>query len=799
MLRRLVVICAAAALSCAATPGPAPRPPPAPATARDKPLSPEPPAAKPGEAPLPTRCERASSKLALADALGSQGYAARARRLSEQAAALCPDKQRAARALLERDAAALVAAGKGIAATADALWAASRSASAAGDLPKARRLASLAAARFEQEGARVSTWTGVASVSAMALSRDGSSLLGRGEGGELLILDTKRLEPRVFLGELSASVEAAQFSPDGRTVALLERGSVVLYDTASGAQGKRLEWAEQPIQAFAFSVDGASVFTGARSGFDAVLRRFDVRTGDSAGEVVLPTVRSISALAVSPDGGTLAVASDRDVLTTFDAKKLTKLKVLGKAPQGVSATVLAFSPTGDRLASVSAATALDVWDVATGKALSHATLDRPWRATVLGFSGDGKRIRTTGGTWGEALADFDAATGQPLSSKTLPSGEQVLSPDAAVVAVSTRSGGLAIVDASSGKVTLERSRAPQRVEALAAADGHLALARVVRESGNDHVEVFVVGPRAEPARFFSVPGYKATLALSRFGQRLAGNFGGKSVRAWDVASGKPLELPDAPEWVDALHFAGTDTLRGAGGPFELQLFSLGFGDAAWRTEHKLRRGRRVLGLSDSRAATMTEDALLVLDVGKSAPLRLSPEKDTRALALSHDGKVLILVSARGTERLALPRGAPRELLSSRCTDGPAAVSADGTVVVARCSYKELALFAASGTVTRQAEAGHLALSPDGRVVVTERDGRVRIAGQDLKPRVTLELSALPGGVIARADSGELERFGQGSESDRPFCRAGKRAFPFELCEDVAYRDHLVLDALLGAP
>lgn len=797
MLRRLVVISAAAAASCAGAPGPDPRPLPGPATAREAPPAPTRAAIEPGETPLPTPCERATSKLTLADTLGSQGYSARAKRLAEQAAALCPAKQPVARALLERDAAATSAAGKGVATTAEALWATSRSASAAGDLPRARRLAALAAARFEQQGSRVTTWTGVASVSAIALSRDGSSLLGRSDGGELLILDTKRLEPRVFLGELAASVDSAQFSPDGRTVALLERGSVVLYDTTSGAQGKKLEWAEQSIQAFSFSVDGASVFTGARSGFDAVLRRFDVRTGDSAGEALLPKVRAITALAVSPDGGTLAVASDREVLTAFDAKKLTKLRVFGKAPQGVSATVLAFSPTGDRLASVSAATALDVWDVASGKALSHATLERPWRATVLGFSGDGKRIRTTGGTWGEALADFDAATGQPLSSKQLPSGEQVLSPDAAVVAVSTRSGGLAIVDAATGKVTLERSRAPQRIEDLAVADGHLALARVVRESGNDHVEVFVVGTRAEPARFFGAPGYKATLALSRFGRRLAGNFGGKSVRAWEVASGKPFELPDAPEWVDALHFAGADTLRGAGGPFELQLFSLGFGDAAWRPEHKLQRGRRVLGLSDSRAATMTEDALLVLDLGKSAPRKLGPEKDTRALALSHDGEVLILVSARGTERLALPRGAPRELLSSRCTDGPAAVSADGSVVLARCSYKELALFTASGTLTRQAEAGHVALSPDGRVVVTERDGRVTVSGQDLKPRVTLELSALPGGVIARAENGELERFGQESESDRPFCRAGSRAFPFELCEDVVYRDHLVIDALSG--
>ncbi|MCC6900100.1 MAG: WD40 repeat domain-containing protein [Polyangiaceae bacterium] len=663
-------------------------------------------------------------------------------------------------------------------------------------------MASLAATRFEERGVRVTPWTDLASVGAVALSRDGALLLGAIAGGDRVIVDTARLAPTVFLDKASESrrhfAEGAQFSPDGRSVAVLEQNAVVLYDTATGTRGKKLEWADQELRAFAFSPDGSAVFTGARAGFDAVVRRFDVATGDSTAEHVVAKGREVTALAVSPAGNLLAVATSGEALGLFDTQKLTRTKTLGSAPNAEAAVLLAFSPGGDRLAAASP-THLEIWSTAKGTALARTTLDRPWRRTILGFSSDGKRVRTSGGTWGETLVDYDPASGQALSSKKVPSGDQVLSPDASVVAISTRSGGLAIADAATGTVSATVVTRAARLEGLALADGQLALARRVNEPPNDHVEVFVIGARAVEPRFLSVPGYKATLAFSRLGQRLAGSFGGKSMLAWDVATGERLELPEAPEWVDELHFADPARLWGLGGPFERKLFVHTIGASSWSTELAIPRAKsgRAHALSETRAVTSSDDTVTVFDFDTQAARALPRPRDLGALGLSRDGKVLVLASAAGAETVSLPVGGPRNLMSGRCTRGPVSVSTDGSVVLMGCTYRDVALFSPAGTVTKNVSADRLELSPDGRVVVLEDDGRVSIGGRDLTTRVTLTLAARPGGILARAESGRLEVLGSPAAHERLFCRAGSRAYPFELCEDLVLEDDLVRDAVSG--
>lgn len=772
-------------------------PPAAPAEPRPRPravVGPAPPEQTTHETPLPTACERATDKLRRAAARRAEGFSRRAQRLSDDALRLCP----------ERSALTLPAPVDGGGVSADDAWAAARAALAQGDLPRARRLASLAATRFEERGVPVTPWADLASVAAVALSRDGALLLGATEAGERLIVDTRQLAPRVFLDKGSEArrhhAEGAQFSPDGRAVAVMEQNAVVLYDTATGARGKKLEWADQELRVFAFSPDGTAIFAGSRAGFDAVVRRFDVATGDSTAEHVVAKGRDVTALAVSPDGNLVAVATSGEALALFETKKLTRTKSLGAPPRTDAATLAAFSPNGDRLA-VAGPTTLEVWSVAKGTSLARATLDRPWRRNVLAFSQDGKRVRTSGGTWGETLVDYDPASGQALSSKKVPGGDLVLSPDAAVVAVSTRSGGLAIADAATGAVSAQVTRGSTRLEGLALADGQLAIARKVSEPPNDHVEVFVVGTRSSEAHFLSAPGYKATLAFSRLGQRLAGSFGGKSMVAWEVATGHRLELPEAPEWVDELQFSDPEHLWGLGGPFERKLFTHDVGSPIWTTALSFPRAKsgRVFALSETRAVTSSDDAVTVFDFATRATRTLTRPKDLRALGLSRDGSVLVQVSASGAERVLLRAGSPSKLLSGRCSRGPVSVSMDGSTILMGCTYSDVAVFSAAGAVTRSVSADRLEVSPDGRVVVLEDDGQVTIAGRDLTPRVTLSATARPGGVLARSATGKLEIFGSPTAHERLFCRAGSRAYPFELCEDSMIEDDLVRDALSGAP
>ena len=77
----------------------------------------------------------------------------------------------------------------------------------------------------------------------------------------------------------------------------------------------------------------------------------------------------------------------------------------------------------------------------------------------------------------------------------------------------------------------------------------------------------------------------------------------------------------------------------------------------------------------------------------------------------------------------------------------------------RCSYREFALLSSAGQVTAPWEASRAELAPSGKVVVVEHEGRVVIAGADLKERVSLRFGAMPGAVVASGPGGVIERFG----------------------------------------
>src|SRR5262249_56342279 len=110
----------------------------------------------------------------------------------------------------------------------------------------------------------------------------------------------------------------------------------------SWRDGKRLRWAEPlvGVGSAQFSPDGAAVALGFRSG-EAQIRRVP------DGEIVA-TIRHqgpIDALAFSPDGKSLAVASD--VVRVWDVKGQAFLKAVWGHPQPVSSVV--FNRQGDRL------------------------------------------------------------------------------------------------------------------------------------------------------------------------------------------------------------------------------------------------------------------------------------------------------------------------------------------------------------------------------------------------------------------------------------------------------------------
>ena len=130
-----------------------------------------------------------------------------------------------------------------------------------------------------------------APLNALAVSSKGDMVAG-GADGSLFLLDAN--------GGLRQTVEAAEapiialaFTPDGsRIAAASPRGSVGLFETQSGRPIFTLNGPGLPVWSLAFTPDGRHLLTG---GGDRIVRRWDARSGDHLGPVVIERASDIFA------------------------------------------------------------------------------------------------------------------------------------------------------------------------------------------------------------------------------------------------------------------------------------------------------------------------------------------------------------------------------------------------------------------------------------------------------------------------------------------------------------------------
>ena len=643
---------------------------------------------------------------------------------------------------------------------------------------------------------------------ALSLSGDGTTA-AIASGNTVVLLDAKTLHPLRFFDGAS-SPAGASLSADGKLLAILQRDAVEVWSTATDKRVQRLVWAgEEPHEAL-FTPDGKRLIVGAERTFDAVIRVWNLETGDSADSFNLPREGAVSCMALSRDGKLLAIGTDRGTLQLWAVSPHKQVASLAKKESYLESLLsLAFSPKGDKLLTFARTGKMTVWDTKTTKSLWEVDAEASFGHGAATFSSDGTRVRgSTEAGFHTAIREWDAATGAELQNKPAGVGPSFFSQDGRFGFGGDRDL-LGVVDTVSGTEKTVSNAAPRLGAMLFGPPRTLVLTF-------DGDKAFrVVTP--EGTRYFPVEDTYGSVALSLDGRTLA-HSSYREFYVWDVDKGAPIKSYPAPP------DRATDVTFGPVGG-EMRVWSRDFdvlsmsvaapGAPAWkelfRMERKDLRGLRPSGYG-RYAAIASDKKVFVLDASNGA-LHSAQEDTTLRLdrfAVSADGTALFLSREKRIDRFDMASGKALGTTSvPGCTLSTLASSFDGSRVLAQCWEHSYLFSYAPGSdppTTTNVDLGRTAydktaLAPHGDLIVTgQDDGSLRV--RDTGAALRMEIFPLPGAdaMLFRSPAGRVRLSGKDAAKieERLFCRVGPRAVPFVVCEDALTDDDLLADAFAPA-
>jgi RNA polymerase sigma factor (sigma-70 family) len=452
-------------------------------------------------------------------------------------------------------------------------------------------------------------------VVSLLFSPDGKTLAWLTQDNTLGLSDaaTGKVQHR-WPGPPNIVSSSVAFSPDSRTLALAcqKDNDVPLYDTATGAEVRRLVGHRESVYTVAFSPDGKTLVSTAR---DDTLRFWNAATGKELRRV--KHGGGAWKLAFSPDGTVLATGGWNARLWETATGKL--LRTCERDDDG-HFECLAFSPDGKTVAaSRSNSHAPSLWDVASGKRrLAFAGHLGP--VTGIAVSPDGTLLATA--AWEKnysrrnAVHLWDPATGKELGTVGTDLGfvgGPAFSPDGRLLAAGNEDGTIRLWDPATRREVRRLTGHKDMVEWVGFTAGGKVLAslgyhdRTIRlwdvARGKElrqfrgtqatpgggiapapDGKTIVQGGEVPPSlvlwdaatgkavdRFGGYGAQVTALALSPDGRTLATAAGGDGVRLWDVATGKEVRrFADPNRWIGLLVFSPDGrTLGGGGGTVHL--------------------------------------------------------------------------------------------------------------------------------------------------------------------------------------------------------------------------------------
>lgn len=225
-------------------------------------------------------------------------------------------------------------------------------------------------------------------VRAVAFSADGMLLASGGKDGLVRVWEVAGGPPRHVLAGHEGDITCLQFAPQGTMLASGGADRAVrLWDASGGRELNILREHTESILCVAFAPDGRTL---ASCGGDATIKLWDTTTGSRRPGAFYAYSNWNPAAAFSPDGQTLATATDNNQhpIVFWDAstgKEQTRL--LGHTRRVVS---VVFAPNGRTLLTGGNDKKVTTWDLTSRK--ERATLERPQSIACVALSPDGKTL-----------------------------------------------------------------------------------------------------------------------------------------------------------------------------------------------------------------------------------------------------------------------------------------------------------------------------------------------------------------------------------------------------------------------
>jgi WD40 repeat protein len=261
-------------------------------------------------------------------------------------------------------------------------------------------------------------------VNSILISPDGkmiATLRGEGtswnQGGKPLNLEIWSVSKGTLLWKAKErAFYLCAFSPDGkRLVGIAADTSVLLWDAVNGTVKARFRWKTSPVSMATFLSDGRTLVTAAvwPTGTSlpgaGEIQLWNAKSGRSIRALKAQT-NAISALAVSPDERTVAVANQANgTANSVNILDVTTDSVRYTLTLGTNVFMIhsmAFSSDGKTLAAGSGTFdgkgEVRLWDVASGKLRSIVTEADVWKGAPLSmepfvaFSPDGELLAIAG-------------------------------------------------------------------------------------------------------------------------------------------------------------------------------------------------------------------------------------------------------------------------------------------------------------------------------------------------------------------------------------------------------------------